>query len=344
MDATVDRVDRDVPIEARPSNERRIPRTPRHIKVPLVRRGQLRQDLSVRVVRVLVPADDPIVLPTGRHQIVILRAPGQPQHAALMNLERFRRCRRIPQIPQLYRRCRILLAGQPQLRGHLRMPLGHPPADARLRITQLYDRLVLPQVPDYAPRRKHRRQDVLHLPVPRQPLHVLVRGHFRARAHRDGRVVQIPDEDLRLGRTARDEIVLERVVVEAPHRTLMLLLLRHERVLAGQQLCHVVHLQHAVLASTGDETARGGAGIGTGRPGQRLIEYSSRAAVVLKDASSCWAAVPAANIMGACWAGDQATFTIFCSSFTFMLCCAADSRQFRLIISMICAYRDDFEK
>uniref|UniRef100_A0A182FZC2 Uncharacterized protein n=1 Tax=Anopheles albimanus TaxID=7167 RepID=A0A182FZC2_ANOAL len=85
MHPTVDRVDRDVPIEAGAGNEGRILGAPGHIKVPLV-------------------PDDPIVLTTRGHQIVILRAPGKPQHASLMDVEGFGRCRRVPQVPQLHRR------------------------------------------------------------------------------------------------------------------------------------------------------------------------------------------------------------------------------------------------
>uniref|UniRef100_A0A2M4C5Q8 Putative dna replication factor cdt1 n=1 Tax=Anopheles marajoara TaxID=58244 RepID=A0A2M4C5Q8_9DIPT len=103
MYTAVDRIDRHVPIEARSGNEGRILGAPGHIKVPLVRGRQLRQYLTVRVFRVLVPADDPIVLTTGRHQIVILRAPGKPQNASLMDVEGFGRCRSVPQVPQLHR-------------------------------------------------------------------------------------------------------------------------------------------------------------------------------------------------------------------------------------------------
>lgn len=54
-------------------------------------------------------------------------------------------------------------------------------------------------------------------------------------------------------------------------------------------------------------------------PGSEILrEYISKADVVLKEESSCWAAVPAAIRIGWWLAGDQATLTVRSNSFTFI--------------------------
>jgi hypothetical protein len=53
----------------------------------------------------------------------------------------------VPHVPQLNNRRLILFPGQPQLCGHIWIPLDHRPTNSGLCVAQLDDRLIFMQIP-----------------------------------------------------------------------------------------------------------------------------------------------------------------------------------------------------
>lgn len=165
-------------------------------------------------------------------------------------------CRRIPQVPELHDGRLVVLGGEPELRGDVRMPLHRSEPDSGLCVAELNNRLILPQIPDDAPRTENRRQDVLHLAIPRNVLNVLQRLRLVAGRHRRRGVVQIPNENVRFGCARREQIRLERVVVEGAHGACMLVLRHEQSIFARQQLLRTVQQQVATFASPNDHSVR----------------------------------------------------------------------------------------
>lgn len=66
-----------MPIKIRTGYNGRIPRTPHHIKRPLIRVRNLRQHLPIRLIRIRITTHNPIVLAATDQQIRILFTPRQ---------------------------------------------------------------------------------------------------------------------------------------------------------------------------------------------------------------------------------------------------------------------------
>lgn len=132
------------------------------------------------------------------------------------------------------------------------MPRDDFPPDPRNRVGQLDDGLVLPQIPHDALRGKRRRQNMLHLSVPRDGQNVFRRLRLCARRHGGVGVVHVPDEYFRVAGAGREQILLERVEIERVDGAGMLAGMRHQTILALQQFGDVVDFYYALVAAAHD--------------------------------------------------------------------------------------------
>ena len=156
-------MDGDVAVKTGTGNHSGVARAPGDVEAELVGGRELAHDLSSLLDRIGVPAEDLVVLSAREQEVGILPTPGQGKNASLVILQGADGRGGESEIPDLNHWCVVVLGGQAELRGDLRMPGHDLSSHAGGGVADLNDRVILAEIPDHTLRGEASRQNVLNL-------------------------------------------------------------------------------------------------------------------------------------------------------------------------------------